>query len=296
MPNSKKILEKYKDVPIKDLNDEIVAKPLRFDKELYFSNVRYLLKQRGIGLGDVEIESGNSQGYTSRLDKPGNRNTPNGEYMLTVSQMTGVSIDDMLSKDFKASPAVLSESEKYMLGFLKQLKAQTEAENLIWEKESIKDLMSIEIIQEATIQYANHPLFDVKLVALDEETGGDYPHYENEVFYNSRFYDYGEAIINGSAFHASLTGTDASIYLMNVFYPVEGTVSISETKGVRELYMCNHGSVEPLCCTEFACEEIRQALYDIYTTIEDRFGKLGVSSLARNIINQFMDATTITFR
>lgn len=104
----------------------------KFDKMLFFSNVRELLRQKpDIRIGQIEKEAGVRLGYMSRLEKRGNKSEPKIEFIATAAKIFEMSIDTLISIDFAAA----TPTEKYLIKFLDRVKERTLKDELDWSKD-----------------------------------------------------------------------------------------------------------------------------------------------------------------
>mgnify|MGYP002857234277 CR=1 FL=1 len=284
------------DKEIKNIKAEIAVKKNRgknFNKRLFIANVKELAKQKKIKFGDIESASGTSIGYISKLDKPDNPNDPSAEFIATASKMLDVTTDDLMNKDFRQPAPALSDNERYISKFLDRLINETLSEGLTWDVQTEKYLKGLDCLNTGIDYYVEHPLFDAFMYdcGIDETTG--YPEYDYKAGYVSKFYDEGTTGINGPAYTAPLTGTDATIYIMNVMHFSSAQQSIFDVtpEGDREIYIVDNDTVEALCSTAFTCEEIKKRIITLYNMINDSNGKLNISRKSRTLINGFMDAT-----
>lgn len=263
--------------------------PKNFNKRLFISNVREVAKQKKVKFGDIETRSGTSVGYTSRLDKPGNPNDPSVEFVATAAKMLGEKVDDLMYKDYRQPPPRLTENEQYALKFVNKLIEDTSGGKLIWDRETAESLQNRLQYDEIGQAYADHPLLEIKSVqvGIDENTG--YPEYNEYIYYNSSFYEEGSTLVNGAGYVAELSDIDAKIYVMNILHSDENDGFDVKLEDQREVYIVDREGCEPLCNTEFICEEVRQKVFELYNMLENSFSKISLSSKARRLINEYVD-------
>lgn len=175
-----------------------------FLKERFFSNLSHLIKIHEKKIGELETDAGVSPGYISRMNKEAN-GKPGIDFIVKVADQLNVSIDTLLGVDLTK----LSHTEKYTFDFLEKLTQETEAENLIWEKETVNDLNNLE---SDTWGNVNHPLFFYE--SFFEEGGSDYPEQVSRVVFNSASFGFHTAI-NGDCYNMQLQ-YDTTLYLMNL--------------------------------------------------------------------------------
>ena len=179
------------------LSDEggSIAHNKHFDKYLFFRNIRERLKQTDVKVGQIEKEAGCQRGYMSRLDKPESTTDPTAEFMITASQMLGVSLDLMLSTELSE----LSPTETYIASLLEKLIRDTTRDKIGWEVECEEYLEGIEPAYDLE---PGHPLF---LFADEEHTISR--------FYSKAFGD--DTVFHGNSYCCDLKNR-STLYLMNV--------------------------------------------------------------------------------
>ena len=96
---------------------EIKNEGKNFNKKLCFSNIRELLKNSDVKIGQIEREAGLKVGYVARLEKDDNTAEPSMEFIMTASKMLKISIDTLVSIDLTD----LTPSEKYLIDFFGKL-------------------------------------------------------------------------------------------------------------------------------------------------------------------------------
>lgn len=100
-----------------------------FDKYPCLANIRALVEQKGVKLGDIERAAGMTAGYMSRLEKEGNNSDPSVEFLVTAAKMLGVGLEELIyGKVGKLQPA-----EEKVFNFLQMLKRQTVSSKLFWQ-------------------------------------------------------------------------------------------------------------------------------------------------------------------
>lgn len=73
-------------------------------------NVRFICKQRGLNIGDLEKQIGVSTGYFSRLEKNGLKISLLNVY--NASEILGVTIDDLINKDLSIEQRIAELKEE----------------------------------------------------------------------------------------------------------------------------------------------------------------------------------------
>ena len=164
----------------------------------------------------------------------------------------------------------------------------------MWDQQTKKYLNSLNGSCNPIDPYIPHPLYDMVDAGVSYDNPNGYPEPQYEITYVSKFHEGGITTINGSGFYTQLTGTNATIYIMNTVHSATSdSLFISlESGGEREIYIVDEdGSVEPLCSSEFCSDIIKKLIMTLYTVVNERFSEIGVSKKSRLVINGFMNAT-----
>lgn len=201
-----------------------------YDKKILCENIRYLIKEKGVKLGDIERSSGNTVGYMSRLEKEDNMSAPNFDFIITAASMLKTTIEELLYSDL----AQATETEKYILKFLTKLAKDTVKDKLEWIEEKADDLKTIETYNEQ----AEHPMFSVKYIPTVPNSSG-YPDYEEVVYFDSDSFGDNTKIL-GSCYNIRLKN-GVFVYLMDVCTeddPLESVVEIWMYSPTEKKYLC----------------------------------------------------------
>lgn len=177
----------------------------KFNKYLCFSNIRELLKNSDVKIGQIEKEAGCQPGYMSRLEKPNSSSEPSIEFLVTAAKMLNVSLDVLLSVDMTE----LTSTEKYLVSFLEKLQKDTIADKLEWIRESADSLNRLETDING---YTGHPLFSFETFTEMGEL--EYPETVERVTFVSNSFDC-RTYIKGDCFNLKMK--DGSVlYLMDI--------------------------------------------------------------------------------
>lgn len=93
----------------------------KFNKQVLFDNIAFLVKERGLKIGELETGAGVSPGYISRASKEGGP-TPGIEFIANIARELQVSIDTLIS----AHMAEMTPTERYIISFLEKNGARYE--------------------------------------------------------------------------------------------------------------------------------------------------------------------------
>lgn len=228
-----------------------------FRKDVFLQNLRVLLRESDIKIGQIERESGIQTGYVSRLEKPGNTTDPSAEFIVTASQMLNTPIDLLVN----VSIGELSASEIKMLKFFQSLIDDTRRGELAWNKESKAFLErgKFNVLNKETGK-TDHPLFRSEM--FYDKNGGLKPRI---TYLTSYFPDEGVRIV-GNSYNALIPGAFASIYLMKCGKYDD---SIGTTREFYEVYFVEKmGTVNPVCCTLQCAESVAEIIKALYLEVE----------------------------
>lgn len=101
----------------------------KFDRELFASNVHFVVKEKNLTLKKVEEDAGVAPGYISRLRKDGSTTVPTIEFVTNVSISLGVSLAVLLSVDLSKT----SSREVYLAEFFDKLITKSSRREIKWE-------------------------------------------------------------------------------------------------------------------------------------------------------------------
>lgn len=197
-----------------------------FEKSICISNIYFLVKEKGLKIGDIEEAAGVSPGYISRLNKEENKTVPGIEFLLAVSESLGVSLEGLIKCDYKS----LTPDERKSIDFLTKLLKDSYSFDLLWDEQSRSALYNI--VDDGNGYYADHPLMETC------ETD-DYP--PVDVRFYSRFFADSSCLIQ-ECFETNLNQI-IKLFLLSINYV---TFEGNKTSGF-ELYMQLKGRIIPIC-------------------------------------------------
>lgn len=261
------------DMLISKLEQGIVASNNYFDKAKCIDNIRELLKNSAVRIGQIEKEAGCTAGYLSRLEKDGNKSNPSIEFLCTAASMLNVTIDTLV----KGSLLEMTETEKYLMNFIKQLISDTKREAITWEKESASDLANVGF-KEWDFEpepIADHPLFESYVSPTDDGMVYD-------TRYVSRFFRHEEISDFMNSYHANIPGTSNELYLMAYLK------ADLQKEVIYEMYIVD-SIPNPICCTVNTCESVKMAIRDLYKEIENMSTHVHIDDSARKVIAQYLE-------
>lgn len=244
-------------------------------KAVCLANIRYLLKEHPeVKIGQIEAEGGVSTGYTSKLERAGNKSDPPIEYIAAAAKAFNISIDTLLFVPLEEMTA----SEKYLLRFLEKVERETTDEKMIWKRESNMTLNK----SVSTDAYDFiHPL-----LVPDKESFDSYGNY-HEMHFQSRFFPEKTVRITADLYHAEMTNTGSMLYIL--------PETLTDHPGGKEeltgfeLYIYDSQEVTPICNTMQAHPAIAKAVAKLYSLIQESSAHVKLDEKARSLIDAFMD-------
>jgi|GEM_PF-570698 len=109
-------------------------------KKIMLANINYLLKEKGMKIGELESAIGVSTGYISRLNREGSAK-PGLDFLVKVAKALDVSYDVLLS----LSLIDLTPTEQYLDQFVCRLIKQTKEDEISWNAEKDRSRGIIDI-------------------------------------------------------------------------------------------------------------------------------------------------------
>ncbi len=245
-----------------------------FNKQVLFDNISFLVKERGLKIGELETAAGVSPGYISRASKEGG-STPGIEFIVRVADELKVSVDTLLS----AKMSEITPTERYIISFLEKLEKDTNADKLNWNRESAESLNRVGTINGE----ANHPLFRYETFYEESET--EYPDEVTDCRFVSHIFDI-HCVPEGDCYNLRLkNGT--RLYLMNIVKSVHRTGDpLAHAKEVW-IYDSEHGS-QYLCCNRDS-SPIGFLVESLYSAVSENSKHPKIKSEFQYVINAFMD-------
>ena len=227
----------------------------QFDKYKCFANIRELLKNTSIKIGQIEKEAGCQPGYMSRLDKVNNSSEPSVEFLVTAAKLLGVSIDVLVSVDLTAMTA----TEQYLVSFLDKLKTDTIADRLEWTKLSQNELDAIHPDCNGCV---DHPLFDLN--EFYEEGEYECPERVTRVTFTSEAFGCATAI-NDDCYSLKLKNRSV-LYLMDLcksVYRVNDTDAFAKevwmyTPGARLNFLVSNRNIQYMDLVNVLFETVKE--------------------------------------
>lgn len=240
-----------------------------FDKYSCLRNIRELLKDSDVRLGNIEKEAGCQAGYMSRLEKEDNTTDPSMEFVVTAAKMLNVPVDILLKGDL----GDLTDAEEYLLEFVSQLIEDTESCYLDWKLET-EFYLAEGIKSDPNTHKVKHPL----LVRSEDD---------KENFYVSKLSELETIDFRGNSYHCYLPKSDVYVYLMSI----EDT-DVFNRELFYDLYLVRDYDesyeVTPICSSR----DIRQGLATkvelLYAWVEKRASHVHIDYDVVQTLNKYM--------
>lgn len=109
---------------------------LEFSRQKLAENISALMQQKKLKIGEVEQKIGISTGYLSKMLKKETDAAPSTDIIWKLSKVLGVSTDMLIEGDFSKA----TDNLQYMGNFFTRLKVMTDANELEWDRISIREI------------------------------------------------------------------------------------------------------------------------------------------------------------
>lgn len=246
-----------------------------FNKQLLFDNIAYLVKERGLKIGELEAEAGVSPGYISRASKESG-STPGIEFVVNIANELHMTVDALINTQISE----LTATEMYIVSFLQKLERDTNDDKLDWNRESAESLRRIEIDANGN---SEHPLYRCETFYEESEMG--YPEKITDCRFASHSFDVHTAPY-GDCFNLRLKN-NALLYLMNISKSVHRVGDPNARAKEVWLYQAESGS-QYLCCNKDAAP-IGKLVDSLYLAVSENNKHPKIKPDFQHIINAFME-------
>lgn len=268
----KQLEEVDKNIAEFDLPDDTVK---RFNKYICFSNIRELLKNSNVKIGQIEKEAGCQPGYMSRLEKKGNNSEPSVEFIVTAAKLLGTSIDTLILVDL----AELTPTEKYLVTFFEKLKRDTLEDKLDWNIETPDYLDRMEPDMNGWVE---HPLFSMETFWEEGET--EYPDEVTRIVFTSNSFGPRTAI-NADCYNLRLKNKSA-LYLMDICKSVHRVGDPDAF--AKEIWMCTPGEESQLLMTNKKLSPLVPLVETLFDTVSERMQHPKLKKNLQSVIDAFL--------
>lgn len=246
-----------------------------FDKYRCFSNIRELMKDRDVKIGQIEREAGCQPGYMSRLEKPNNNSEPSVEFVVTAAKLLGVSIDTLLTTDL----ASITPTEKYLLTFFDKLQKDTTLDKIEWNRETADEL---NFMDPDINGWVDHPLFGQETFL--EEGDSELPDEITRIVFASKSFG-PHTCINGDCFHFRMKN-GVTVYLMDISKSIH---NINDSEAVAKevwIHTPNQGS-QCLACSK-SISPLSVAVEPLFSAVVENMKHPKINKSVQYAIDAFM--------
>ena len=267
---------------------------MQYDKKVLLKNISYLIKKKGIKIGELEKSIGVSAGYISRINKKNDGVSTNVDIIYKIAHELGVTMDVLVSVDLEE----IGDNEQYLLNFFKSLESKTDARMIFWDAiqpTSIKNILDGE----------GGSTLDVFKVVPGQGGGYGFDDLGLKKMYVSHFL--GKSLdVSGYPYDPSpwfycKIDDNNTLYITYMILETE-----SDNKEVLEMYMqteevrtyfdeyeqeerTNYYSKDtPLCCSLIMGDQIEEGIKHLYKTIIKHQNDIRIPTDVKTAIDKFM--------
>ena len=259
------------------IRSKSIAQTTHYDRALIFRNLRWLIKEKGIKLGQIEREaSGCQPGYLARLERSSNTE-PSLEFIVTASQRLGISIDLLLEADL----AELTPTERYLIDFLAQLQKDTVMDKLNWKTETPSQLSDVGIDEEYN---PSHPLF-----TLDTEDYVDFNGVTETrpiTVFDSRSFGK-DTVIDDDCYNLRMPDK-TTLYVMKVKSRKAEKKDEPDLTSAIEVWMTQRRTTASFICSTKDNAAIKDSITGLYSTIKAMSTHPKINNYFKRIIDSYM--------
>lgn len=259
--------EEYSALELQTIDTSYEVK--RFNKALCIQNIRTLLSQKGVRLGDIERASGNSPGYLSRLEKPDNTTDPSVEFLANAAYMLGVSLDDLISSPIED----LSPNDEMLISFIEKLICNTKKDSLTW----IDDF-----------QLENRPYGSM----LSNEVHLSKKRYERtrlgQEGNTTEVWSYRSLFLSGERVEIDNTPYHTTINNANELFIMKCKGSDASNPFYEMYHIPQNSEAQPICCTKLAPKIIASKVEKLYRQIGETREHVRLSKETKSMIEEYL--------
>lgn len=225
---------------------------LELNNNLLSKNILYILKERGIKIGDFEKSMGVSLGYLSRIAKD-EAASPNLNFLIKTANSLGISIETLLGSDLSE----LSGQEIYFKTFLDKLIADTKASRISWEEESASYLNNLTCNkngQPEHVLFSKAPSDDIDRYGLSSQSPAAHAIFKSK--------QYGvQTIVNNTCYSFDYDD-ERSLYLMAI-----NKAGNRLTPGLLEMWLYEYHNGISFIGSEASFPRIKESFQELYREI-----------------------------
>ena len=248
----------------------------KFNKNIMFDNISFMLKELGKKIGELESEAGVSPGYISRTTKESNTK-PGIDFIMNVADALNVSVDTLLRVDMSR----LTPTEQYIITFLEKLVKDTLDDKLNWQTETAGYLNRR--LETDMNGYCDHPLFSMENFYEQGET--EYPDEVTRIVFTSHAYDV-HTCIDGDCYNLRMKNGTV-LYIMKICKSVYRTGD--PDAHAIEIWMCPKRSSNQFLCSTKDTVEIAALIENLYAVVSQNARHPKVKKDIKNVIDAFLN-------
>lgn len=247
-----------------------------FNKNILFENISFLLKERGMKIGELENEAGVSPGYISRASKEGNTK-PGIDFIMKAAEALNVSIDSLVKLDLSR----LTPTEKYLIPFLEKLINDTQNDKLFWQRE-LPEYLNGNMPHDSKGN-TQHPLFKYKSFYEENEEG--YDALTARVVFTSHQFGV-HTTVDGNCYNLRMKN-GVMLYVMKIHNDYSGW---DDPDGhAIEIWVCPGTGANQFLCGNKATSKLSVLIDQLYSLITECMNHPKVREGVKFAIDAFME-------
>ena len=273
-----------------------------FDRQKFLANIRALIRQRGMKIGELESNVDLSAGYLSRLERDDNKAIPSVDVVWKIANELGVNIELLIEGNFDHS----TENIEYIRRFVQSLFDRTVGGELEWSSNNIGSInRALEGKEECAIvehapdgEYFEPSSGDMYQYGVD--TGSQM---RSRLFrIRSLTRPTSEVIAADSCFHVQI-GNNQVLHLFKfteVMFDDDpdlgGTLqAIDYYELAIEEIIYDHEELSPVCNTLWNTASLKPDIEKLYQELKEHEYDLRIDKRVRGIIDAFMGISNNDF-
>lgn len=280
-----------------DCYDELIRKTTGLlDEYKYFNkwrtikNIRYLLNNSDIKIGDIEREARVASGYISRIAREGSTTDPSIEFLMAISKIFKINISDLLNSDLENESDGFTPNEVSVYEFIKQIFMDTNNGTIVWKKYDKENFKEDVIPYEALgADYEHSPFLNHYEERLNQDNTFDGYVYS----FRSWFYDDYKYAISDVVYEGTLRN-NSYIVLLPITYLSGANLKTSVDE--FEVYILKNGKVIPICSTYKAKGCIKNSIIDLYNIVTRFIANINLTSEAKSFIDDYLSVLELPFK
>lgn len=247
-----------------------------FDKYLLFSNIRELLKNSDVKIGEIEKQAGCYPGYMSRLDKKDNTTEPSVEFVMTAAKLLNTSMDLMTSCNLTD----LNPTDRYLAEFFTKLNTDTLADKLDWGIHQADELNELRNVENGN---TTHPLFEYEYYTEENKDGQKEEVYR--VLFKSKNFGM-QTFVTANCYELRMKNF-STLYLMNVGKKAYRSFTIEEY--AKEIWMYNDEVGREFLASNKDSSGLDSIVDLLFQTVMDRLRRPKIKKEFRSIIDAYFN-------